>query len=168
MSQVLSRVFASSFAPQRRAVCGLVCALSMGRAALAEAPRLGAGDSTLPGYFRVPVVAASSRGALVGAGVGYAFTENQEAAPGSHHRVGGRIGAGLTPLPWLGLSLGTSLRHDRHSDVGPCLIEHEQLEGPVRSAGLQSCSLAGLKPCATYGSNHPPPEQAVEGLRLRP
>ena len=81
-------------------------------------PRLGVGDSALPGYFRVPVVAAASRGALVGAGVGYAFTESQEAAPGTHHRVGGRVGAGVTPTPWLAFSFGTNLRHDRHADAG--------------------------------------------------
>jgi hypothetical protein len=116
--QVSSSVSASSFALQRRVACGLVCASLLGRSALAEAPRLGVGDSTLPGYFRVPVVAAASPGALVGAGVGYGFTESQAAARGSHHRVGGRVGAGLTPLPWLGFSFGTTLRHDRHADVG--------------------------------------------------
>jgi hypothetical protein len=116
--QVFSRESVSSFALQRRAACGLVCASLLCSSASAEAPRLGVGDSLLPGYFRVPVVALASRGALVGAGVGYAFTESQAAAPGTHHRVAGRVGLGLTPLPWLGVSLGTNLRHDRHADVG--------------------------------------------------
>lgn len=95
-----------------------MCASLLARSAIAETTRLGTGDSALPGYFRVPVVAAAGRGALVGAGVGYAFTESQEAAPGTHHRVGGRVGAGITPTPWLAFSFGTNVRHDRHSDAG--------------------------------------------------
>src|SRR5688572_21900697 len=101
---------------QRRAVCGLVCVNLFARAAAAEVPRLGASQSLLPGFFRVPVAAVASRGAVVGGGVGYGFTESQAIAPGSHHRVTGRLGAGVTPLSWLGLALGTNLRHDRHPD----------------------------------------------------
>jgi carboxypeptidase family protein len=116
--QVFFRESVSSFALQRRAACGLVCATLLVESAAAEVPRLGVGDSALPGYFRVPVVALADRGALVGAGVGYAFTESQEAAPGTHHRVAGRVGAGLTPTPWLAFSFGTNLRHDRHAEAG--------------------------------------------------
>lgn len=92
------------------------------RAALAEpgAPTaaLGAGWQGTPGYFRVPVVSAAQPGALLTGGVGYGFTEGQSAAPGTHHRVQGRLGAALSPLPWLDLALGTNLRHDRHADDG--------------------------------------------------
>jgi hypothetical protein len=101
---------------QRRASCGLVCACLLARSASAEVPRLGPSQSLLPGFFRVPVAAVASRGAVVGGGLGYGFTESQSVAPGSHHRVTGRLGAGLTPLPWLGVALGTNLRHDRHPD----------------------------------------------------
>lgn len=93
-----------------------------GRAARAEpsAPgaALGTGWQGTPGYFRVPVVASAQPGALLTGGVGYGFTEGQGAAPGSHHRVQGRLGAALSPLPWLDFALGTNLRHDRHADDG--------------------------------------------------
>jgi hypothetical protein len=100
----------------RRAACGLVCACLIARNATAEVPRLGASQSLLPGFLRVPVAAVASRGAVVGGGVGYGFTESQAVAPGDHHRVTGRLGVGVTPLPWLGFALGTNLRHDRHPD----------------------------------------------------
>jgi hypothetical protein len=104
------------------AACALVCALQPWRPAQAEpsAPTaaLGAAWQGTPGYFRVPVVANAPPGALLTGGVGYGFTEGQSAAPGSHHRVQGRLGAALSPLPWLDLALGTNLRHDRHADDG--------------------------------------------------
>ena len=98
----------------RRATYGLVCAWLWTNGAAAQAPPIGVGSSALPGYFRVPVVAAAARGASVAGGVGYGFTESQSTAPGSHHRVLGRISAGITPARWLGFGLGTNLRHDRH------------------------------------------------------
>jgi hypothetical protein len=79
---------------------------------------LGTGWQSTPGYFRVPVVAAAEPGLMFTGGLGYGFTEGQSAAPGGHHRLQGRLGASLAPLPWLDLSLGTNLRHDRHGDDG--------------------------------------------------
>jgi hypothetical protein len=70
----------------------------------------------VPGFYRVPVVAAAPLGVLFAGGLSYGFTEGQVAAPGDHHRVHGRMAAGVTPIPWLDLSMGTNLRHDRHSD----------------------------------------------------
>jgi hypothetical protein len=72
--------------------------------------------NALPGYFRVPVVAAAAPGVALAASAGYAFTESQSAAPGSHQRLIGRVGAGVTPLPWLAFALGVNGRHDRHDD----------------------------------------------------
>ena len=73
------------------------------------------------GYFRVPVVALAARGVDVGGGVGYGYTEPLRAAPGAHHRIGARATASVTPLEWLGVSLGSNLRHDRHpgDPLGP-------------------------------------------------
>lgn len=88
------------------------------QSAVAEAPSLGIGPKLLPGYERVPAPAPGARGAWVGGNAGYAFTESQALAPGSHHRASGRLGIGVAPTPWLGLALGTHLRHDRHSDDG--------------------------------------------------
>src|SRR6185436_1869489 len=59
-----------------------------------------------------------SPGVTLAGGVGYGFTEGQSAAPGSHHRLQGRVAASVAPLPWLDLAMGTNLRHDRHADDG--------------------------------------------------
>lgn len=67
------------------------------------------------GYVRVPVVAQAAAGLQLASAVGYGFTESQLDAPGSHHRIGGRLGATLTPLRGLDLALGSSLRHDAHT-----------------------------------------------------
>jgi hypothetical protein len=128
-------------AQSRRAARGLACAWLFAAPAHAQVPRLGLGASTVPGYFRVPVVAAAARGAAVAASAGYAFTESQSAAPGSHHRLIGRLGAGLVPLPWLELALGTNVRHDRHtgdelgSDTGTVLDSDVQALGGAELAG---------------------------------
>jgi len=88
--------------------------------ATADAPgaTLGTSWQSTPGYFRVPVVAAADPGVTLTGGLGYGFTEGQSAAPGAHHRLQGRLGASLSPLPWLDLSMGSNLRHDRHGDDG--------------------------------------------------
>lgn len=65
-------------------------------------------------YLHVPVVAALPRAALLTSAIGYGFTESQVDAPGSHHRLSGRIAATLTPLQGLDFGLGTHLRHDIH------------------------------------------------------
>ena len=83
-----------------------------------SAATLGTSWQSTPGYFRVPVVAAADPGVTLTGGLGYGFTESQSAAPGVHHRLQGRLGASLSPLPWLDLSMGTNLRHDRHDDDG--------------------------------------------------
>src|SRR5262245_55820555 len=79
-----------------RAVCAAVCALALASTALGEdtlgpTASLGAGWQSTPGYFRVPVVAAAQPGATLTGGVGYGFTESQGDAPGSHHRLQGRL-----------------------------------------------------------------------------
>jgi hypothetical protein len=84
----------------------------------ARGATLGTSWQSTPGYFRVPVVAAADPGVTFSGGLGYGFTESQTAAPGAHHRLQGRLGASLSPLPWLDLSMGTNLRHDRHGDDG--------------------------------------------------
>jgi hypothetical protein len=84
----------------------------------ASGTTLGTSWQSTPGYFRVPVVAAADPGLTLTGGLGYGFTESQSAAPGPHHRLQGRLGASLSPLPWLDLSMGTNLRHDRHGDDG--------------------------------------------------
>jgi hypothetical protein len=101
--------------------CVGLCLLCSTAPAFAEPPRLGPDISGSAGYFRVPVVALAARGVDVGGGVGYGYTEPLSAAPGSHHRIRGRVTASLTPLEWLGLSLGSNLRHDRHpgDPLGP-------------------------------------------------
>jgi len=103
-------------------VCALVCVLGLTTRVLAEpsgaVALLGTGSQATPGYSHVPVVAAASPGVTLAGGVGYGFTEGQSAAPGSHHRVQGRVAASLAPLPWLDLAMGTNLRHDQHADDG--------------------------------------------------
>lgn len=103
-------------------MCALVCVLALATRALAEPPgataSLGTGWQATPGYSRVPVVAAAPPGVTLAGGVGYGFTEGQSSAPGSHHRLQGRVAASLAPLPWLDLAMGTNLRHDRHADDG--------------------------------------------------
>jgi hypothetical protein len=101
--------------------CVGLCLLCNAAPAHAEPPRLGPDISGSAGYFRVPVVALAARGLDVGGGVGYGYTEPLSAAPGSHHRIRGRVTASLTPLEWLGLSWGSNLRHDRHpgDPLGP-------------------------------------------------
>jgi hypothetical protein len=89
-----------------------------GEDALGPTASLGAGWQSTPGYSRVPVVAAAQPGVTLTGGLGYGFTESQSAAPGSHHRLQGRLAASLAPLPWLDLAFGTNLRHDRHEDDG--------------------------------------------------
>lgn len=92
-----------------------VCAVCVTAAVRADGPALGAGPSALPGYARVPVVAAAERGVLLSGGLGYGLTESQVEAPGSHHRLGARAAASMTPLDWLDIAFATNLRHDRHS-----------------------------------------------------
>lgn len=94
----------------------LMCALGSGPAAASEPGRLGVGWRAVPGFYRVPVVAAAPLGVLFAGGVSYGFTEGQIDAPGAHHRLHGRMAAGVTPVSWLDLSMGTNLRHDRHAD----------------------------------------------------
>jgi hypothetical protein len=118
------------------AACALVCVLAPATAAHAQpiAPTaalgtgwqsveppgapLGTSWQSTPGYFRVPVVAAADPGVTFTGGLGYGFTESQSAAPGAHHRLQGRLGGSVSPLPWLDLAMGTNLRHDRHGDDG--------------------------------------------------
>jgi hypothetical protein len=103
-------------------VCALVCVLALATRGLADpfgpTASLGPGWQATPGYSRVPVVAASSPGVMLAGGVGYGFTEGQSSAPGSHHRLQGRVAASIAPLPWLDLAMGTNLRHDQHADDG--------------------------------------------------
>lgn len=101
--------------------CVGLCLLCSTATARAEPVRLGPDLSGGAGYVRVPVVALAERGVDVGAGVGYGYTEPLSAAPGSHHRIRGRVTASLTPLEWLGVSFGSNLRHDRHpgDPLGP-------------------------------------------------
>lgn len=94
----------------------LLCALCVAAPAGADEPRLGTGPSALPGYNRVPVVGVARRGALSSLGMGYGVTESQVDAPGSHHRLGARAAASVTPVGWLDIALATNLRHDRHSE----------------------------------------------------
>ncbi len=89
--------------------------MSSAFASAAQTSPVGPGWRGGPGYFRVPIVAAAPRGVVLSGGLAYGFTESQVEAPGSHHRVGGRIAAAVTPLDWLNLTLGTNFRHDRHS-----------------------------------------------------
>ena len=99
----------------RAGLGALLYVLSGGHAVASEPAELGVGSRAVPGFYRVPVVAAARLGALFAGGVSYGFTEGQFDAPGSHHRVQGRMAAGVTPVPWLDVSMGTNLRHDRHS-----------------------------------------------------
>jgi hypothetical protein len=94
--------------------CVGLCLLCSAAPAHADPARLGPDVSGSAGYFRVPVVALAARGVDVGGGLGYGYTEPLDAAPGSHHRIRGRVTASLTPLEWLGVSFGSNLRHDRH------------------------------------------------------
>ncbi|HVZ37545.1 MAG TPA: hypothetical protein VG963_34225, partial [Polyangiaceae bacterium] len=98
---------------------GLMCVLGIVPPVLAQSradPPLGASWESSPGYYRIPVVAAAEPGVNLAAGFGYGYTESQSAAPGSHHRLEGRLAASLEPLPGFGLAFGTNLRHDQHAD----------------------------------------------------
>ena len=91
-------------------------------------------ERPVPGYFRVPVVAANPRGALLTGAMGYGFTESQVAASGGHHRMKGRLAASLTPLRGLDFGLGANLRHDEHTSS-----EHGgRDEGTVLSSDLSA------------------------------
>lgn len=94
--------------------CVGLCLLCGARPSGAEPARLGFDLAGSAGFIRVPVAALAPRGVDVGAGVAYGYTEPLSAAPGSHHRIAARVTASITPLEWLGLSLGSNLRHDRH------------------------------------------------------
>ncbi|MEO8180073.1 MAG: carboxypeptidase-like regulatory domain-containing protein [Deltaproteobacteria bacterium] len=127
------------------ASCALVCVLGRTAPALGApvgpTASLGTSRQSTPGYFRVPVVAASEPGLTLTGGLGYGFTESQSAAPGGHHRWQGRLGASLAPLPWLDLSLGTNLRHDRHGDDGLGADQGTVLDSDVHAqAGAQLAS----------------------------
>jgi hypothetical protein len=118
--QVFPSEPALGFGPQRVTAVGWASCMALWVAchvtqARAQTPELGIGLQGLPGYHRVPVAALAPRGLALLASASYGFTESQLAAPGSHHRVQGRLALGLTPLPWLGLGWGTNLRHDRHA-----------------------------------------------------
>jgi hypothetical protein len=89
----------------------------------------------LPGYVRIPVVAAAAPGVALSASAGYAFTESQPAAPGSHHRVLGRVGAGITPLRWLSFALAANVRHDRHGGDELGSDDGTVLDSDVRALG---------------------------------
>jgi hypothetical protein len=122
-----------------------VCVLAQAAQALGDpigpTASLGTGRQSTPGYFRVPVVAAAEPGLTLTGGLGYGFTESQSAAPGGHHRLQGRLGASLAPLPWLDLSVGTNLRHDRHSDDGQGSDQGTVLDSDVHAqAGAQLAS----------------------------
>lgn len=101
--------------------CVVVCLLASAAPSRAEPSSLGPDLWGSSGYFRVPVVALAARGVDVGGGLGYGYTEPLRAAPGAHHRIRARATASVTPLDWLGVSLGTNLRHDRHpgDPLGP-------------------------------------------------
>jgi carboxypeptidase family protein len=99
----------------RWASCAALCVAWHATPVGAQMPGLGTGLEGLPGYQHVPVAAVPPRGLLLSGSAGYGFTESQLAAPGSHHRVHGRLAVGLTPLSWLGVSVATNLRHDRHT-----------------------------------------------------
>jgi hypothetical protein len=86
------------------------------------------------GYFRVPVVAAAPRGALLAGALGYGFTESQDAAPGSHHRMKGRLAAMITPLQGLDFGLGTNVRHDRHTSADESGVD----EGTMLSSDVSA------------------------------
>src|SRR5687768_5346316 len=116
--QVFQRKLGVSPSPGRASIgvgpCVGLCLLCSAPPAHADPARLGPDISGSAGYFRVPVVALAARGVDVGGGLGYGYTEPLSAAPGSHHRIRGRVTASLTPLEWLGVSFGSNLRHDRH------------------------------------------------------
>ncbi|HTV19054.1 MAG TPA: carboxypeptidase regulatory-like domain-containing protein [Polyangiaceae bacterium] len=101
--------------------CVGLCLLASAASSRAQSVRLGPDLAGSTGFFRVPVVALAPRGVDVGGGVGYGYTEPLSTAPGAHHRIGGRATASVTPLDWLGVSIGSNLRHDRHpgDPLGP-------------------------------------------------
>jgi Carboxypeptidase regulatory-like domain len=147
--QVFPREPGSSFWSRRGRIvpasCALVYVLGWTASALADpigpTASLGTGWHSTPGYSRVPVVAAAEPGLTLTGGLGYGFTESQSAAPGGHHRLQGRLGASLAPLPWLDLSLGSNLRHDRHGDDGQGTDQGTVLDSDVRAqAGAQLAS----------------------------
>jgi hypothetical protein len=93
------------------------CALSWASVSpsFAAAQSAGSGWKAAPGYYRVPIVAAASRGVQLAGAASYGFTEGQRDAPGAHHRARGRVAAAVTPHRGLDLALSTSFRHDEHA-----------------------------------------------------
>lgn len=76
----------------------------------------GTAPTGLPGIFRVGVPGEVEPGLAVAGTAGYGLTEAQDGEDGSHHRIGGIVGFGVTPTPWLGLSLRLDGRYDTHPD----------------------------------------------------
>jgi hypothetical protein len=101
----------------RRAAGVAGCALSWAlvRPSFATAQSAGSGWKAAPGYYRVPIVAAASRGVQLASAASYGFTEEQRDAPGAHHRARGSVAAAVTPHRGLDLVLSTSFQHDEHA-----------------------------------------------------
>jgi hypothetical protein len=92
---------------------GLMFALlpSQGRAQ----ESLGNTTSALPGVISLGVPGAARAGAWgVSASSGYGFTEAMQSETGSHHRLGGTVAVGFTPLRSLGLAVKLDGRFDSH------------------------------------------------------
>lgn len=97
--------------------CVLFVAVGGGWPALVLAQDVpGRAATGLPGIFRVGVAGDVDTGLAVAGTMGYGLTEAQHARDGSHHRVGGIVGVGVTPTPWLGLALRLDGRYDMHPD----------------------------------------------------
>lgn len=80
----------------------------------------GAASDAQPGIVRVPV--AESTPPAVAISAGYGYTEKLDGAPGSSHRIGGRLAGAAGVLPWLTLGAVANTRHDRHpGDSGTML-----------------------------------------------
>ena len=77
---------------------------------------VGPTASALPGFHRVGAAALGPENFALAGTAGYGFTESQTGETGSHHRIAGTLGVGLTPTPWLGLALRLDGRYDAHPD----------------------------------------------------
>jgi hypothetical protein len=68
----------------------------------------------MPGGYRVPLALVGKRAVSGSAAFGYGFTEGILNDEDEHHRLGGNLAAGLTPIQWLAAAVRFDSRYDWH------------------------------------------------------
>jgi len=80
-----------------------------------QTPRLGVAANGLRGFARTALPISPIELSVAGS-AGYGLTESIEPVDGSHHRIQGVLGVGVSPLPFLSFALVIDGRIDLHPD----------------------------------------------------